>query len=129
MVRLDFPGGFQGDKENKFSDAARTKQENEAFQYIRQLARYRQQSLPLQIGKTRQYLPSNGLYVFDRTHQKQTVVCILNRSNESKEIPFANYNESFAGFNRAVDIVTGQAFTQAVKVAAGEFKIFELKNK
>ncbi|MEI6583253.1 MAG: alpha-amylase family glycosyl hydrolase [Chitinophagia bacterium] len=129
MVRLDFPGGFAGDALNKFTANGRTALENEAFNYVRQLAGYRKKSLPLQIGKTKQFLPVNGVYVFTRTHQKQSVLCVLNRSNETREIPFKSYEESFAGFTKAVDVLTGEVVSQSLKVGAGQFKIFELKAK
>jgi glycosidase len=129
MVRLDFPGGFAGDALNKFTANGRTAAENEAFNYVRQLAGYRKKSLPLQIGKTKQFLPVNGVYVFTRTHQKQSVLCVLNRSNETREIPFKAYEESFTGFTKAVDVLTGEVVSQSLKVGAGQFKIFELKAK
>ena len=129
MVRLDFPGGFAGDAMNKFTANGRTAAENEAFNYVRQLAGYRKKSLPLQIGKTKQFLPVNGVYVFTRTHQKQSVLCVLNRSNETRESPFKAYEESFTGFTKAVDVLTGEVVSQSLKVGAGQFKIFELKAK
>jgi glycosidase len=129
MVRLDFPGGFAGDATNKFTANGRTAAENEAFNYVRQLAGYRKKSLPLQVGKTKQFLPVNGVYVFTRTHQKQSVLCVLNRSKETREIPFKAYEESFTGFTKAVDVITGEVVSQSLKVEAGQFKIFELKAK
>ena len=129
MVRLDFPGGFAGDALNKFTANGRTAAENEAFNYVRQLAGYRKKSLPLQIGKTKQFLPVNGVYVFTRTHQKQSVLCVLNRSNETREIPFKAYEESFTGFTKAVDVLTGEVVSQSLKVGAGQFKIYELTAK
>jgi glycosidase len=127
MVRLDFPGGFPGDAVNKFTSIGRTAAENEAFNYVQQLANYRKKSLPLQIGKTKQFLPVNGVYVFTRTHQKQTVLCVLNRSGEAKEIPFRDYEESFSGFSKAMDALTGEMFIQALRVGPGQFRIFELR--
>jgi len=127
MVRQDFPGGFPGDAVNKFTAVGRTAAENEAHNYIRDLANYRKKSLPLQIGKTKQFLPVNGVYVFTRTHQKQTVVCVLNRSGESREIPFRDYEESFTGFSKAMDALTGEMFMQALRIAPGQFRIFELR--
>jgi len=127
MVRLDFPGGFPGDAVNKFTSIGRTAAENEAFNYVQQLASYRKKSLPLQIGKTKQFLPVNGVYVFTRTHQKQTVLCVLNRSGEAKEIPFRDYEESFSGFSKAMDALTGEMFIQALRVGPGQFRIFELR--
>ena len=127
MVRLDFPGGFPGDAVNKFSSTGRTDLENEAFNYIRQLANYRKKSLPLQIGTTHQFLPVNGVYVFTRTHKNQKVVCVLNRSTATREIPFSEYEEAFTGFTKATDALTGETFTRSLRIGQGQFCIFELK--
>lgn len=129
MVRLDFPGGFPGDAVNKFTAAGRSSLENEAFTYVQQLAKYRKKSLPLQVGKTKQYLPVNGVYVFTRTHQKQAVLCVLNRSAENREIPFSEYEEAFTGFTKAVNVLSGETFSKVLKVGAGQFTIFELRAK
>ncbi|MCY7358160.1 MAG: cyclomaltodextrinase N-terminal domain-containing protein, partial [Rudanella sp.] len=47
-VRRDFPGGFPGDKDNKFTVEGRDKTENEVFNFVRKLANYRKQSPVLQ---------------------------------------------------------------------------------
>ena len=58
LVREDFPGGWPGDKDNKFTVAGRSKAENDAFNYVRTLANYRKNTPALQSGKTMQYLPA-----------------------------------------------------------------------
>jgi hypothetical protein len=67
------------------------------------------------------------VYVFTRTYKNQTVVCVLNRSGEAREIPFREYEESFTGFSKAMDALTGEMFLQALKIGAGQFRIFELR--
>src|SRR6202000_687322 len=74
LVRSDFPGGFPGDKENKFTAAGRTVKENEAFNYVRTLANYRKHSTALQTGKMMQYIPERGFYVYFRYDAKGTVM-------------------------------------------------------
>jgi len=54
LVRLDFPGGWDGDKMSKFSSGGRTAVENEAFNYVRRLARYRRDNPVLQTGRLMQ---------------------------------------------------------------------------
>ncbi|MDB5130867.1 MAG: Cyclomaltodextrinase [Mucilaginibacter sp.] len=51
LIRQDFPGGWDGDKTNKFTAAGRTEQENDAFNYVRKLANYRKNTMALQTGK------------------------------------------------------------------------------
>ena len=56
-VRKDFPGGWPGDKEDKFTAAGRTARENEAFDFVKKLATYRRDHPALHSGKLMQYLP------------------------------------------------------------------------
>ncbi|KAF0239654.1 MAG: alpha amylase catalytic, partial [Chitinophagaceae bacterium] len=86
MVRLDFPGGFPGDKENKFVGSGRTEQENTAFDYVKKLANFRKLHPALQNGKMMQFLPKDGLYVYFRYDEKETVMCVLNTGSKAKEI-------------------------------------------
>ncbi len=39
-VRLDFPGGWPDDRQNKFESSGRTAQENEAFNWVKTIANY-----------------------------------------------------------------------------------------
>src|SRR6185295_1436964 len=49
-TRGEFPGGFPGDKRNAFTAAGRSKDEQELFNFIRQLTTLRRELEPLQIG-------------------------------------------------------------------------------
>jgi glycosidase len=51
-VRQSFPGGFDDGQENKFVAGNRNKKEQAAFDYVRSLAQFRQQSSALKTGKT-----------------------------------------------------------------------------
>ena len=86
-VRLDFPGGWPGDKVNKFTGNGRSKKDEQIFHHIAVLANYRANSSALTTGKLMQYVPENGVYVYFRYDDKQTVMVVMNTSkkrNESK---------------------------------------------
>jgi len=108
MVRLDFPGGFPGDSQNKFVASGRTENENIAFDYVKKLANFRKLHPALQNGKMMQYLPKDGLYVYFRYDEKETVMCILNTSSKAKEINLNDYLERTKKFTSATNILTGK---------------------
>lgn len=81
-IREDFPGGWPSDKLDKFQANGRTEVENEAFNYIKKLANYRQQSAALTTGELTQFTPKNGLYIFLR-HAKngEKVLVVVNNAD------------------------------------------------
>ncbi len=126
MVRFDFPGGFSGDPENKFLSSGRTRLENEAFNFVKTLADFRKKSSALQKGKTMQYLPSEGLYVYFRYDSGQTVMCVLNTSDKEKEIKLTDYAERTNGFKSGKDVISGTIISGNFTLAPKKISIIEL---
>lgn len=126
MVRLDFPGGF-GDATNKFNTTGRTAQEQEAFDFVRTLALFRKKSTALTTGKTMQFLPSDGVYVYFRYDEKQTIMCVFNTSDSKKRIALTDYAERTKGFSKSVDIISGENAGDIVELEPHGVKMLELK--
>ncbi|MGV3528810.1 MAG: glycoside hydrolase family 13 protein [Flavisolibacter sp.] len=105
-VRLDFPGGWAGDKENKFTAAGRSSQENESFNWVRTLAQFRKSSTAITGGKLMQYVPEDGLYTYFRYDSAQTVMVVMNTSGEEKKVHPLQYSERTKGFSKGRNIVT-----------------------
>jgi glycosidase len=110
-VRRDFPGGWPGDPVNKFEAAGRTAQENEAFNYIKTFANFRKGSSAIKTGKLMQYLPQNGVYVYFRYDDKQTVMCVMNTNASASTIDLSRFQERMKDFTKAYDVATGNVFT------------------
>jgi neopullulanase len=90
-VRLDFPGGWPNDPVNKFTEQGRTPHEQEVYSLIRTLANFRKQSSALKTGKFMHYLPVDGVYVYFRYDDSQTIMCIMNTSEKEVSIDFTRY--------------------------------------
>ena len=108
-VRRDFPGGWPGDKEDKFTAAGRTARENEAFDFVKKLATYRRDHKVLHDGKLMQYLPENGLYVYFRYDASGTVMVASNTTDKATTLPTARFAERVAGFTKARNVLTGES--------------------
>jgi glycosidase len=130
LVRLDFPGGWPGDKANKFTSSGRTEKENEAFSYVRTLANYRKNTTALQTGKLMQYIPQNGIYVYFRYDAQKTVMVIYNSNDKEGTLKTDRFNERMAGFKQAVNVITGDKLSsiESVNIPAKTALVFELKN-
>jgi glycosidase len=109
-VREDFPGGWPDDKpkDNRFLKEGRSEKQEQAFNYVSRLANFRKSSTALTAGKTMQYIPKDGAYVYFRYSPAQTVMVVAN-TGDKKFIPDWNYfSERTKGFNKARDVVTGK---------------------
>ena len=129
LVRLDFKGGWQGDKENKFMASGRSTAENEAFNYVKKLAVYRRSSPVLQTGKLMQYVPENGVYVYFRYNTEKTIMVIMNTNDAEAEVQTKRFEERIGKASGAVNVLTDEPIILSVslKIPAKTTSVFELK--
>lgn len=128
-VRKDFPGGWPGDAQNKFEASGRTAEENEAFNYVKALGNFRKNSSALKNGKTTQFVPENGVYVYFRYTTTQTVMCIVNSNETPSTINLSRFDERMNGFTKALDAATGATFNLEPTLTLGEKYVLVLELK
>jgi len=87
-VRLDFPGGWTNDAVNAFTGKGLNENQLAMQALIKKLANFRKNSSALQTGKLMQYIPQDGLYVYFRYNNSQTIMCIMNTSTKPQQINF-----------------------------------------
>jgi glycosidase len=128
-VRQDFPGGWPGDKKNAFTGQGLSADERSVQELVRTLANYRKGSSALKTGKMMQFLPHEGLYVYFRWDERQTVLCAMNTDSLPANLTIERYHERTAGFREAVDVLTGRRYPlhEIPSIPAGEMWILELK--
>lgn len=107
LVRGDFIGGWKEDVQNKFTAQGRTDSENDVFNWTRTLANFRKNSSALKTGKLMQFVPEDWLYVYFRYDDKQTVMVVMNTSNDEKTFKPERFSEMINGFTKAKNIVDG----------------------
>ena len=126
-VRRDFPGGWQGDTENKFSAAGRTPAENEAFNYVKALANFRKTSSAIGSGKLMQFLPKDGVYTYFRYDSKQTVMVISHTGSQPFRPDWNYLAERTKGFSKLRNVITGAVIPLAdFEIKPKESFVFEL---
>ncbi len=108
LVRMDFPGGWPGDKVNKFSAAGRTPAEDSIFNYVKTLANFRKTSSAIKEGKLMQFVPEDGVYTYFRYHNNETVMVVMNTAKESKTIDLARFEERTVNYSTARNIISGE---------------------
>jgi neopullulanase len=128
-VRLDFPGGWPGDGANKFEPGGRTPTENDVYNYVRTLANYRKTSPALTSGQLMQYVPEDGVYVYFRYTARQTILCVMNPTDNEKEIDMTRFAERTKNFTKARNVISGSQLdiTSKLKVAGKTVLVGELQ--
>jgi neopullulanase len=125
-VRLDFPGGWAGDAADKFTIQGRSQKDQEIWQHLATLANYRKTSPALTVGKMMQYIPEDGVYVYFRYTNKQTVMVIMNTAKTEKKIQFSKFAERIGGFSKYKDVVTGTT-GNTDEISVGSYKAVALE--
>ncbi len=105
-VREDFPGGWKGDKADKFTRQGRTDKENEAFDFVKKLANYRKDNDVLQTGKLTQFVPENDSYVYFRSNEKKTVMIIMHYSDKPHTVHLSRFVEKLKDFASYKDVLS-----------------------
>ncbi|MFZ9387347.1 MAG: alpha-amylase family glycosyl hydrolase [Chitinophagaceae bacterium] len=128
-VREDFPGGWPDDKskDNRFLKTGRNDKQDEAFEYVSKLARFRMKSSALTSGRTMQFIPRDGLYVYFRYDDKQTVMVITNAGEKEIRPDWSGYRERLKGFEKTRNVVTGKIKELGeLQLEPGESLVLEL---
>lgn len=115
-VRKDFPGGFVGDKANKFTREGRTAEENAMFDWTSRLLHWRQGNEVITQGKQTQFIPHNGVYVIARQYNGKNVMTILNGRNSANKLEVKRYAEIIGKQTTARDVTTGKTISLSTDV-------------
>lgn len=126
-VRQDFPGGWDSDPVNKFLAAGRTPKEEAIWKYVSGLANFRKTSSALTTGKMMQYVPKEGVYVYFRYDDRQTVMTVMNTAKQSKNVTLSDFTDRIAGFSRMRNIITGSVTDlKDFSLEANRSEVYEL---
>lgn len=108
-VREDYPGGWPSDdpSKNRFLDGGRTPEQSSTYDYISRLAQFRKGAPAITSGKLMQFVPRDGVYLYFRYTDQQTVLVITNTSGKPVRPDWTIYKERINGFTRVRDVVSG----------------------
>ena len=109
-LRKDFPGGWQGDVANAFTKEGRTNLQNEAWDYMQKLLKWRKGNETVTRGKLIHYAPAwnNECYVYARISDKGRVLVILNGSDKEQTLNTHTYRDVLSAYTSGRDIITGK---------------------
>jgi len=130
-VRKDFPGGWQTDSINKFDQTNLGAKEKEAFDYFQKIANFRKGSVAIGKGSLKQFIPLDGIYVYFRIHEKQTLMCVLNTNKTNSNINLDRFSEVLYSFSSMKNIMTNEQMKKnsSLNIPSKSFQLFELINQ
>jgi len=117
--RRDFPGGWIGDANDAFTQAGRTRDQQEIFSYVQALLRLRREHAALRSGQLWHLASDESSYVFVRETEEERVVVAFNNADHSRElrIPLADTPVQRAS---AIGLLLGEA---RAELAKGEIRV------
>jgi glycosidase len=105
--RPNMPGGWAGDERSVFAREGRTDKENEIYDFVSHLGKWRQTSDAVKHGKLLHFVPYDGVYIYFRIHENQTVMVVMNQGEGSKTIPRRVLAEVLDQFETGKNIFNG----------------------
>jgi glycosidase len=129
-IRKDFPGGWEKDEVNAFTKDGRTKEQNEIFEYISKLAKWRKTSKAVTKGKLTHFAVDNNIYVYLRHTEGEAVMVIINNSDEhSRTLESFKYEEILKDYVMGKDIISGKSYNlKKIIINSKSILILELSN-
>ena len=122
-LRVDFPGGWEGDEMNLFTAEGRAKaskntdglevpqgQAADLFDFVSHLFQWRKTKDVIHNGKTMHFMTRDNTYGYFRYDEDDVVFVYINNSLEPKNIPWTYYKEISEGLTGGVNVMTGEPF-------------------
>ncbi|MEA9413389.1 glycoside hydrolase family 13 protein [Flavobacterium sp. PL02] len=109
-IRQDFPGGWNGDKNNAFTATGRTTEQAKYFDFTSKLFKWRKSNEAVHFGKMTHYIPENNTYVYFRYTDAKTVMVVFNNNATAQSLKTNRFKENIKNFKSGKDILTGKMF-------------------
>lgn len=133
VIRKDMPGGWNGDDRSVFTREGRTDKENEAYDYMAKLLKWRKTSDAVKYGKLIQYAPLRDYgdcYVYARIKDEKVVLVILNGSDKDTDLKMSRYSDVIGKYTTGTDVISGKVYdlTTTVHVPARGTFVMDLSD-
>lgn len=128
-LRIDFPGGWEGDAENWFEAEGRPALQADLHDYAQRLFNWRKDKEVIHNGRTMHFLSRDNTYAYFRYDDTDAVFVFVNNSRGRKNVPWSHYAEIAQGLHDGRDVMTGEAVevNDSTIVAARGVLIVEYK--
>lgn len=128
-IRIDFPGGFKGQKANAFTGKGLSADQQEMLSTIKKLLKLRQEKPALSEGRLMHFSPKQGVYSYVREHNGQSVLVILNKNQQAIDWDLSYMQEVLKGTNKGRDLISEKRVDLAtpIRLKAMQARLIELE--
>ncbi|PWW27532.1 MULTISPECIES: glycoside hydrolase family 13 protein [unclassified Chryseobacterium] len=105
-IRRDFPGGWKTDSQNAFNPSTQTPEQKEFFRFTQKLLNWRKGKDVIHHGKTKNFVPQDGVFVYFRYNEKESVMVIINNNEKDQTLDLKRFAESLNGFTKGKEIIS-----------------------
>ena len=141
-LRVDFPGGWQGDEVNLFTEEGRAsaavntdgKPVAKGFaadmhDYTQKLFQWRKDKKVIHDGKTMHFLTRDNTYAYFRYDDTDAVFVYINNSRGKKNIPWSHYAEIAEGLHDGRNVITGESIQVSDSTVVGPRQVLVVEYK
>lgn len=130
-IRRDFPGGWKGDAQNAFDETKQTSEQKEFFDFTKKILNWRKGKEVIHTGKTKHYIPQNGVYVYFRYNDAEKVMVVINNSDKPQTLNLDLYSEIMPSKVALKEIISGNESVadQKLEVPGKSAQVFEIINR
>lgn len=141
-LRVDFPGGWAGDKMDLFTAEGRAraavntdgKPVSEGFaadmhDYTRTLFQWRKGKKVIHDGRTMHFLTRDNTYAYFRYDDTDAVFVFINNSRGKKHIPWSHYAEIADGLHDGRNVLTGESAEVSDSTVVGPRQVLIVEYK
>ena len=107
-VRADMPGGWRGDDKNAFTGKGLNKAQRDTQAFIKRLLNWRKNATVVHIGKLQHFAPVDGVYVYYRYDDENTLMVVLNKNDTEVTLDLKRFNDLIADNASGIDVLTGK---------------------
>ncbi|MDH5034114.1 glycoside hydrolase family 13 protein [Chryseobacterium cucumeris] len=107
-IRRDFPGGWKSDTQNAFNPSAQTAEQKEFFRFTQKLLNWRKGKDVIHHGKTKNFVPQDGVFVYFRYNEKESVMVAINNNEKDQTLDLKRFAESLNGYTKGKEVISGK---------------------
>lgn len=103
---------------------------DEVWSYLRKLLHWRKTSKAVTKGSMKHFIPQNGVYVYFRSAEDETIMVVSNNTSKSAKIDLSCYAEELSNWILGIDVVSGlkvQLNVDNMDIKGHQTLILELK--
>lgn len=128
-IRKDFPGGWNSDANNAFTNSGRNETQNQFFDFTSQLFTWRKGKTVIHFGKTTHYIPEDNVYVYFRHNDSESVMVVINNNTAAKTFKTERFKENILNYKSGKNILSNNTvdLKNDITIEGQSVLILELK--